>query len=142
MLCHEQMGSTLKPTIFNERVATALINWHRTARKNIKLRKQSSGLVTPMSSRPETPSHAMSPVHLLRYHKSDLESYQTSPRRSNYDNLETEDSPSTSYHQHQIELGHIEHHLEAQEPKSSQVDPLPQLEVNIKDFSFGRRTSI
>ena len=34
-----QMGSTMKPTIFNERVAMALRNWHHTAKKNIKHNK-------------------------------------------------------------------------------------------------------
>ncbi|KAI4382332.1 hypothetical protein MLD38_008309 [Melastoma candidum] len=77
-----QMGSTMKPTIFNERVATALRNWHQSARKHIKKNK---GSVTPMSSRPNTPSHNMSPVHLLRHYRSEVDSFNTSPRRSNFD---------------------------------------------------------
>ncbi|RVW39808.1 MLO-like protein 6 [Vitis vinifera] len=43
-----QMGSTMKPTIFNDRVAKALRNWHHAARKHIKQSKQSSA-VTPVS---------------------------------------------------------------------------------------------
>ncbi|KAL0436885.1 UNVERIFIED_CONTAM: MLO-like protein 6 [Sesamum radiatum] len=80
-----QMGSTMKPTIFNERVATALRNWHHTAKKHIKQSKHSAP-TTPLSSRPATPSHGMSPVHLLRHYKSEMtDSLETSPRKSNYD---------------------------------------------------------
>ncbi|PWA83152.1 seven transmembrane MLO family protein [Artemisia annua] len=44
-----QMGSTMKPTIFNDRVATALRSWHQTAKKQIK-RNKKSGQVTSLSS--------------------------------------------------------------------------------------------
>ncbi|CAH9144207.1 unnamed protein product [Cuscuta epithymum] len=65
-----QMGSNMKPTIFNENVARALKGWHHTAKKRIKdHNKIESASVTPTSSRPGTPSrHGMSPVHLLRGH--------------------------------------------------------------------------
>ncbi|KAL6186234.1 hypothetical protein ACLB2K_042355 [Fragaria x ananassa] len=111
------MGSTMKPTIFNERVATALRNWHHTAKKHIK---QNKGSITPMSSRPGTPSHHASPIHLLRHYRSKVDSFHTSPRRSNFDveqRYET-DSPSPSHHlhidgsfshQHHVELGNVEH---------------------------------
>ncbi|KAI3461450.1 hypothetical protein Pfo_018113 [Paulownia fortunei] len=150
-----QMGSTMKPTIFNERVATALKNWHHTAKKHIKQSKHSTP-ATPMSSRPATPSHGMSPVHLLRHYRSEMDSLQTSPRKSNFDtdHWDTE-SPSPTRFQgqgdafrHHIELGHIEHEVELHhEPSSSQVAPLPQPpreqhEINIggpKDFSFDKR---
>ncbi|KAA8550422.1 hypothetical protein F0562_002106 [Nyssa sinensis] len=157
-----QMGSTMKPTIFNERVATALRNWHRTAKKHIKQNRQ-SGLVTPMSSRPATPSHHMSPVHLLRHYKSEIDSYQTSPRKSNFDadHWETEETTSpthlhqtgdgSSSHHHHIELGHVEHDREVHDEhdsSSAHVAPLPQRareqhEINIvpKDFSFDKRTT-
>lgn len=49
-----QMGSSMKPTIFNERVATALRNWHHTAKKNIKQNNNGSVSGTPLSSRPTT----------------------------------------------------------------------------------------
>ncbi|CAK9143227.1 unnamed protein product [Ilex paraguariensis] len=147
-----QMGSTMKPTIFNERVATALRNWHHTAKKHIKKNKH-SGLATPMSSRPATPSHGLSPLHLLRHYKSDVDSFHTSPRRSNYDfeHWDAEGSPSPTHlqqggdgssshhpyyqgnsslshhHHHQIELGNVEHERdEAQEPSSAQLAPLPE----------------
>ncbi|KZV39766.1 MLO-like protein 6-like [Dorcoceras hygrometricum] len=62
-----QMRSSMRPTIFNERVATALRNWHHTAKKHVKHNRHSTS-VTPMSSMPPTPSHGLSPVHLLRNH--------------------------------------------------------------------------
>ncbi|KAL6575835.1 MLO-like protein 12 [Orobanche hederae] len=78
------MGSTMKPTIFNERVAAALRNWHHTAKKQVKQTNKHSAPGTPMSSRPATPgSHGMSPVHLLRGHyRSEL---MEIPRKSNFD---------------------------------------------------------
>ncbi|MCD7471329.1 MLO-like protein 6 [Datura stramonium] len=148
-----QMGSTMKPTIFNERVATALRNWHHSAKKHIKEINKHSNPATPMSSRPATPSHGMSPVHLLRgIRTSDMD---MSPRRSNYnvDHWDTEGSPSpTRFYQgggdsssspppymHQIQIGPDSegHH----EPQRSRDD---QHEVNIarpRDFSFDKRTT-
>ncbi|KAA3464659.1 MLO-like protein 12 isoform X1 [Gossypium australe] len=78
-----QMGSNMRPTIFNERVATALRNWHQKAKKHTKQNKQShSQNTTPLSSRPATPTHGMSPVHLLHNYPRSVESYPTSPRLS------------------------------------------------------------
>lgn len=80
------MGSNMKPTIFNETVASALRKWHRTARKHIKENRK-SGTVTPASSRPATPTHGLSPVHLLKYHRSEtVDSPQASPRFYGSDN--------------------------------------------------------
>ncbi|KAL7198152.1 hypothetical protein ACSBR2_020636 [Camellia fascicularis] len=166
-----QMGSTMKPTIFNERVAAALRNWHHTARKHIK-EIQKSGTVTPMSSRPATPSHHMSPVYLLRHHKSEMsDSLHTSPNATNFnaEHWDTDGSASPSYHNphhyqsgggddgslshhhhhHNIELGYMDPDVHNnQEPSSSQsqVAPLPQTEIDIglgnnKDFSFDKRAS-
>ncbi|KAI7733086.1 hypothetical protein M8C21_033491 [Ambrosia artemisiifolia] len=159
-----QMGSNMKPTVFNERVATAIRSWHKTAKKQIKT-NQKSGQVTPMSSRPGTPTHGMSPVHLLRNYRNDNDSLQTSPRMSNFDtdNWDTDGSPSPSYHQrrdtelvtshHLIEHESINPNDEINDPGSSQtvVDQVPeadvkqQLEVTVhvpKEFSFDKRTSI
>ncbi|TYH20863.1 hypothetical protein ES288_A05G462600v1 [Gossypium darwinii] len=78
-----QMGSNMRPTIFNERVATALRNWHQQSKKHTKQNKQShSQNTTPLSSRPATPTHGMSPVHLLHNYPRSVESYPTSPRLS------------------------------------------------------------
>ncbi|XP_016447179.1 MLO-like protein 6 isoform X2 [Nicotiana tabacum] len=161
-----QMGSNMKPTIFNEKVATALKNWHHTAKKHIKDQSKHSNTVTPMSSRPGTPSHGMSPIHLLRGHyMSDMGSLQNSPRRSNFDHVDHWDneggspSPSRFYQEgdgssssymHQIQLAHLEHDSpEVIGPSSSQVVPLPQEdrdqhEITIagsREFSFEKRTT-
>ncbi|CAI9770830.1 unnamed protein product [Fraxinus pennsylvanica] len=158
-----QMGSTMKPTIFNERVATALKNWHHTAKEHIKQSKN-LGMATPMSSRPATPSRGTSPIHLLHYYKGEIDSLRTSPRRSNFnmDQWETDGSPSPSparFHQgegsstslHQIELGYIEHEVEQHHETSLSwraplsQPPEEQHEISIgmpnKDFSFDKRTS-
>ncbi|GFZ17923.1 seven transmembrane MLO family protein [Actinidia rufa] len=121
-----QMGSTMKPTIFNERIATALKNWHHTAKKHIKQSHHRSGKVTSMS----TPSLHASPVHLLGRYRSDMDdSLRASPTRfSNFeiDHPQTGEyteggslspSPSPLPHpqqggsppkHHCIEIGHVE----------------------------------
>lgn len=149
------MGSTMKPTIFNDSVAAALRNWHRTAKKHIKQSRHSTP-ATPMSSRPATPSHHASPIHLLRHYRpSEADSAHTSPRPSNYDadNWET-DSPSPGrFHggavdasNHHIELSHLDKETVAHhDAGSSEVAPLPpreQHQISIgssKDFSFDKR---
>ncbi|CDO99726.1 unnamed protein product [Coffea canephora] len=83
-----QMGTTMKPVIFDEKVSSALKSWHKTAKKNIK-EDRKSGSTTPFSSRPGTPLHGMSPVHLLqgfRCSTVDDDSLQATPRGSNSDN--------------------------------------------------------
>ncbi|KAK4367217.1 hypothetical protein RND71_015097 [Anisodus tanguticus] len=159
-----QMGSNMKSTIFNERVATALKNWHHTAKKHVKDQSKHSNTVTPMSSRPGTPSHhAMSPVHLLRgaHYRSDMGSPQNSPRRSNYEvdhwDNEGSSSPSRFYQEahdgsslsmQKIQLDHDDS-SEVIGPSSSQVVPLPQEDrdqheitiVGSREFSFEKRTT-
>ncbi|XP_023892160.2 MLO-like protein 6 [Quercus suber] len=154
-----QMGSTMKPTIFNERVALALRNWHHSAKKHLKENKGSVS-VTPMSSRPATPSHHMSPVHLLRNYRSEMESVQASPRKSNFDieHWETESpSPShrhwpvgdgsSSYHHHQTDQSYIKDDKDVNEVNLGQLAPIPQparaqheIDIGLKDFSFDKRT--
>ncbi|KAJ6408780.1 hypothetical protein OIU84_008471 [Salix udensis] len=162
-----QMGSSMKPTIFNERVATALRNWHHTAKKNIK-ENNGSVSMTPMSSRPTTPSHHASPVPLLRHYRGGMDSLFTSPRRSNVgvEHWETE-SPSPSHHavegssshlrrQKQLELasaaGYVEsdHGMETSlnhdQVAATEPPPPPtahhEIDVVRKEFSFDRRTGI
>ncbi|XP_009596416.1 MLO-like protein 6 [Nicotiana tabacum] len=157
-----QMGSSMKPTIFNERVATALKNWHHTAKKHVKEINKHSNTVTPMSSRPTTPSHGMSPVHLLRgnHLRSDMDD---SPRRSNYnvDHWDTEGSPSptrfnqgregspspTRFNQggdgHQIQISHDHLHHDSElghEPSSFQVVPLQQTARDQHEINIANQT--
>ncbi|KAJ0100918.1 hypothetical protein Patl1_06138 [Pistacia atlantica] len=82
-----QMGTSMRSTIFNDRVAEALKSWHHTAKKHTKHGKHSE-TTTPFSSRPQTPTHGMSPVHLLHNHPNrSADSYHPSPPRpSNFDN--------------------------------------------------------
>ncbi|KAF7820117.1 MLO1 [Senna tora] len=90
-----QMGTSMKPTIFNERVATALKNWHHTAKKHVKDGKHSEAN-TPLTSGPPTPSHGMSPVHLLYRHPAGhSDSAPTSP--SNYENDRWDVEEGTPY---------------------------------------------
>ena len=161
--CYDQMGSNMKPTIFNERVATALRNWHHTAKKHIK---QNKGSVTPFSSRPNTPSQHTSPVHLLRNYRSEMDSLHTSPRRSNFDIEQWDtDSPSpsqpnygdgsssshpnygdgsSSHHHNMIEKVQENHDRDIIESNSDEQREPTQHEINIgsKEFSFERKTSI
>ncbi|XP_042408577.1 MLO-like protein 6 [Zingiber officinale] len=95
-----QMGTNLKPTIFSERVATALRKWHHTARKNVK-ESRKSGSVTPYTSRPNTPSHSLSPVHLLQYYHNEVDySSHNSPQKYfvEEDQFDPEGMPSPSGH--------------------------------------------
>ncbi|CAN4120336.1 unnamed protein product [Withania somnifera] len=149
-----QMGSTMKPTIFNERVARALRNWHHSAKKHIKeINKHHSNQTTPMSSRPTTPNHGMSPVHLLRgIRTSDMD--MTSPRRSNYnvDHWDIEgsssptrfyrggenDSSSPSYNMHQIQ---ITGHDYSSDHEPSARDQHEVNTVRPREFSFDKRTT-
>nr|GEW46432.1 MLO-like protein 6 [Tanacetum cinerariifolium] len=52
-----QMGSTMKPTVFNDRVVKALHKWHQKAKKQVKLNHNSNS-TTPYTSRSITPSQS------------------------------------------------------------------------------------
>ncbi|XP_061354946.1 MLO-like protein 6 [Gastrolobium bilobum] len=147
-----QMGSTMKPTIFDERVALAIRNWHCTAKKHVK-RSRGSGSGTPMSSRPTTPAQSISPAHLLHYGPMDINptspirsnSYETdspSPSNSLHHKAEVNAACSSSIHQHEMEMGQVAHDQiqEVSEPSSILVrSDLTQHEIDIehsKEFSF------
>ncbi|XP_058183433.1 MLO-like protein 6 [Rhododendron vialii] len=75
-----QMGSTMKPAIFKEQVPSS---------KNSRQPKTATW--TPFSSRPGTPLHGMSPVHLLNGYKDSSavdNSRQRSLRKSDADMIE------------------------------------------------------
>ncbi|KAH7663061.1 mlo protein [Dioscorea alata] len=149
-----QMGSNMKPAIFNEKIADALRKWHHTAKKRLK-ESRKSGSNTPLStSRPATPVHGFSPVHLLRYYRSELDSAQTSPtKRYNADDehFDLDSSPSTS---NQNTLGseaqHLRLTLQQIIERAESVDTTTHWQSNddihiemgtneIRDFSFERR---
>ncbi|GLT88884.1 hypothetical protein SLE2022_068930 [Rubroshorea leprosula] len=147
-----QMGSTIRPTIFHERVAAALQNWHHEAKKHTKHGHRSAS-TTPFSSRPATPTHGMSPVHILqRNNPRSTESYHNSPRNPNF-NDENWDPESLHFH-HDNGISESLHNKEFEmtdaqrtvlEPSSSETSPEPNLtqtrhemERSQSDFSFVR----
>jgi len=73
------MGTTMRPTIFNERLAKALRTWHHTAKQHVKQNRH-SGTVTPTTSAPGTPSHTISPVHPLHDYRGESDGIQASLR--------------------------------------------------------------
>lgn len=129
-----QMGSTMKPTIFNDRVAKALRNWHHAARKHVKESKHSS-TVTPLSSRPGTPLHGMSPVHLLRNYRSQLDSVQMSPRESNFDN----DGQETDEHSHREDMTWSQLHRNLSPEEEGRDRNQHEIDMQPMDFSFDKR---
>lgn len=138
------MGSTLKPTIFNERVADALKKWHHTAKRQVKHSKHSeANSITPFSSRPATPTHGMSPVHLLHRHLAGRsDSVETSPRTSNYENEQWDVEGSNSPRNHPTGVDDIQ--LEVLEQRSEATE-LPitstrhEISIAVSDFSFEKR---
>ncbi|KAF8114151.1 hypothetical protein N665_0040s0007 [Sinapis alba] len=150
-----QMGSKMKPTVFNERVAVALKSWHHTAKKQIKHGRTSES-TTPFSSRPATPTHGSSPIHLLRnVHKrsrSADESFANSPsprRNSDFDtwDVESQQEPASSSVKYHSRFK--EEDSEKKKPSSSAVELPPgpgqirthQHEISsisLRDFSFKR----
>lgn len=138
------MGSNMKPTIFNERVAKALRTWHQTARKQIK-KNRHSGSVTPISSSPSTPLHGSSPAHLLRYYKNEneLNSLPNSPRISNY-KIESWQAEQDDVYQRSSVRELVEEEMEILElpiPLSSEANNF-DLEINVTDFSFDKTLSL
>jgi len=136
----------MKPTIFNERLATALKKWHHTAKKQVKHNKHSTN-TTPYSSRQSTPTHGMSPVHLLhRQTFGNSDSLQTSPRTSNYENeqWDVEGGGSTSSRNNQTVVA-----SEIEIPIVESFSTTAELPVSVrheigtgsssKDFSFEKR---
>uniref|UniRef100_A0A1J3K099 MLO-like protein n=1 Tax=Noccaea caerulescens TaxID=107243 RepID=A0A1J3K099_NOCCA len=134
-----QMGTTMKPTVFNERVATALKKWHHTAKKETKHRRHSESN-TPYSSRPTTPTHGSSPIHLLHnFNNRSVENFSSSPSPRYSDRHDHQFWDPESQHQ---EAGSSTHHSVSQE--SSEKKPvlasveLPHIRTSksARDFSF------
>ncbi|XP_059667661.1 MLO-like protein 6 [Cornus florida] len=142
-----QMGSKMKPTVFNDGVAKALKKWHQSAKKHIKQNRQ-SGSASPLPSRPGTPLHGMSPVHLLRDYQGELDSVRTSPRVSNFDKKFCEDEGSISPSPQHDDVpwtrqygnqDQVEEEKEAPTSTSSALQPLHvqhTIDVRSSDFSF------
>jgi len=143
------MGSTMKPTIFNERVATALRNWHHTARKNLK-HNRGSGSQSPFSTRSITPARSMSPVQILRHYRNQMdtptrlnfetshhhyESYSPSPSNSHHHKVEINAASSSSTHLHEMEMGHLAHAEQQEVIKPNHISVgsgRPQFEIDVQ----------
>ncbi|KAH0679342.1 hypothetical protein KY284_020427 [Solanum tuberosum] len=120
-----QMGSSMKPIIFGDNVATALRSWHHTAKKRVK--HGLSGHTTPANSRPTTPLHGTSPVHLLRgYPQYNEDSVQASPRTSNVENEGWANEISNDNQEGEI----LQH---------ASTDHNNQIEITMSDFTFGNK---
>ncbi|KAL3520690.1 hypothetical protein ACH5RR_018839 [Cinchona calisaya] len=150
-----QMGTTMKPVIFDDHVSSALKSWHHTARMHVKEGKKSE-TTTPFSSRPATPLHGTSPVHLLQgYKNSSLDnSLQASQRSTNFDNemWGHEGFPSSMHNSDDddgsnaiiVETYHGDHaDQEMQQPSNLQISPSQlsrrnqhEIDISPSDFTF------
>ncbi|KAK4485480.1 hypothetical protein RD792_008122 [Penstemon davidsonii] len=146
-----QMGSTMKPVIFSDQVASAIRGWHHTAKKQLKLQGQQSGNTTPFSSRPGTPLRGnMSPLYLLgglqNNHDSFENGYQISPRTSSFGNegWGGGEGTSVSPHHHEIEIddslrngmNHSEIEIDIEDPRPNNVEAEPQVQISLSELSF------
>ncbi|PON58557.1 Mlo-related protein [Parasponia andersonii] len=146
-----QMGSTMKPTIFNDRVAAALKNWHKSAKKNNK-HKGHSEANSPFSSRPATPTYGMSPVHLLQNYRSTVNGYYGSPMASNvendyYDPDEGSPSPNNGPAASETQGNNygLDNDISHEDKRSKQVVEEPsssqqnhEIKLTLSDFTFGK----
>lgn len=137
------MGSSMRPTIFNERVAAAVKNWHNNARNHVKNNiNRDSNSNTPFSSMPETPTQGMSPIHLLHNHHSchsDSPFASPRPRPSTYENqhsdiVEGSFDSSSNHHQHTLQMQLFQ--PRATELPTSKVLQHEFRSVSFSEFSF------
>ncbi|KAG2267903.1 hypothetical protein Bca4012_061593 [Brassica carinata] len=134
-----QMGSTMRPAVFNERVATAIKTWHHTAKKHTKHGKHTESN-TPYTSRPTTPTHGSSTIHTLNNRNVETFPSSPSPRHSHHHDHHQFWDPESQLQ----EAGPSTHHSLAHE--SSEKKPviasveLPPIRTtkSSKDFSFKR----
>ncbi|GLJ51551.1 hypothetical protein SUGI_1095700 [Cryptomeria japonica] len=92
-----QLGTNMKTTIFDERIATALKKWHQRAKKNLR-QKRHEDLSSRGTTTPTTPGGS-SPLHLLHKYISagDREIAQSLEQS---ENDVDQDASSPSYHSH------------------------------------------
>ncbi|XP_048134550.1 MLO-like protein 2 isoform X2 [Rhodamnia argentea] len=139
-----QMGSTMKPTIFHDHVATALKHWHHRARKHVK-HSQHSGISTPSASAPATPEHGSSPIHLLhQYQQRSLESARNSPRKSDAENEQWAVIGLQSPQNQEVGDMPWSRHLETtgQEGSTGQPNLMSnqhEIDITLSDFSFQKQ---
>lgn len=117
-----QMGSNMKTTIFDERVADSLKKWHKGAKRNVRRNKRTSS--DPPTGQ-STPLEGSSPIHLL--HK-----YQSPEDLCQYEIPDIDmDTTSPSYHSGQNPTSFKE---------NSEKNPdTHEVESNSSDFSFAQQ---
>lgn len=137
------MGSTIRPSVFNDRVAAALRDWHETAIQHGREGRHSDG-----ASRSATPSSGMSPAHLLQSYDSQT-TPDMSPMVSNFDNERWYGEGSrASVKKDDDEPGRTED-FESRKPGRAGQDSTPigpgpiqtQHEINISSSNFSFRKS-
>ncbi|KAI6676477.1 hypothetical protein NL676_037273 [Syzygium grande] len=137
-----QMGSTMKPTIFHNRVATALKNWHHSARNHVKHSQHSNNTPTPFASMPATPEHGSSPIYLLHnYQQRSLNNPHGSPRKSDAENEEWAVIGLRSPQNQEVDDVPRSRHLDSigqeestQQPNSTRNQH--EIDITPSDFSF------
>ncbi|CAM8967390.1 unnamed protein product [Rhodiola kirilowii] len=158
-----QMGSSMKATVFDERVAFAIKKWHKSAKRNLKLKqsRKSSSLRTQTSSRPCTPTPtdgSLSPVHLLRHYRSEASdvlnalpctSLPEPTENSNWEITDASGPPSRHFldgeGSNAKHYGELQAYLEDEDRDRRAMVPVEcaiiDVEISSKDFSFDKRAS-
>ncbi|KAL0697605.1 hypothetical protein Bca4012_053727 [Brassica carinata] len=114
-----QMGTTMKPTVFNGRVSKMLTKWHHKAQEETKHGRRSESN-TPHPSRPTTPTHGSSPIHLLHnFNHRSVDSYPNPPSPNHHDHYQFWDPES----QHKAAESST-HHSTAHESASVELPPI------------------
>ncbi|XP_028756986.1 MLO-like protein 6 [Neltuma alba] len=90
-----QMGSTMRPTIFDEKIAMAIRSWHMNAKQQVR-RNRGSASVTPLISRPTSPSNR------IHHHRTQGDS-------SSSQHSSSEDG--SSLYRQDLEIGCLGHHV-------------------------------
>lgn len=106
------MGSTMKPTIFDGRVAKALHRWQQDAKKNIKKNRQAEGSATPSPKMPNGPPLC---------NESEVDSVHSPPKLNNFHNVHFEASGSLSFSEGHESSKEIVGDSPAQDTNSSSV---------------------
>ncbi|KAK7261383.1 hypothetical protein RIF29_27692 [Crotalaria pallida] len=125
-----QMGSTMKPTIFDEKVASALKTWHHTAKKHVK-QNHGSVSASPFSTKAQAHNHSQP-----------YDTDSSSPSNSHHNKAKVDASPLSPIQNHEVEMGHVarDEQQDVNEQNSVLLDSdLPQHEIYIeqsKEFSF------
>lgn len=137
----------MKPTMFDERVAHAIKNWHKSAKRKIKLQhtRKSSSINTP--DRGTLANESLSPVHLLRYYQMEAAHRASMSEPTENNNLEITDASSSSLSRHRegsdSKLNYeLQDYLEGEyHYKQSVVPGDCTIDVDSNEFSFDTKVN-